>query len=174
MTAFYKDHRYDGDVLLHQQNPFARRNVTAIVLEVPSELIGKGKIHAWATISLLGHAPDIDRAKEFYEKARVAARRRLRQRCRLPRHPIHAAGLELLDHIRQKRYCSSTRLRSGLERFISLTTSRPLRRDPALRSGGSLRTGFAGARRCCSRRAFARGPLRCGFDVAARAPAGCG
>ena len=59
MTAFYKDQRYDADVLLHQQNPFARRNVTAIVLEVPSELIGKGKIHAWATISLFGHAPEV-------------------------------------------------------------------------------------------------------------------
>ena len=59
MTAFYKDQRFDGDAFLHQQNPFARRNVTAIVLEVPSELIGKGKINAWATISLLGHAPKI-------------------------------------------------------------------------------------------------------------------
>lgn len=59
MTAFYKDHRYDGGVLLNQQNPFARRNVTAIVLEVPSKLIGKGKIHAWATISLFGHAQEV-------------------------------------------------------------------------------------------------------------------
>ena len=59
MTAFYADQRYDGDAFLHQQNPFARRNVTAIVLEVPSELIGKGKINAWATISLFGHAPEV-------------------------------------------------------------------------------------------------------------------
>jgi hypothetical protein len=59
MTAFYKGQRYDRDALLHQQNPFARRNVTAIVLEVPSELIGKGKIHAWTTISLFGHAPEV-------------------------------------------------------------------------------------------------------------------
>jgi hypothetical protein len=59
MTAFYKDQRYAGDAFLHQQNPFARRNVTAIVLEVPSELIGKGKINAWATISLFGHAPEV-------------------------------------------------------------------------------------------------------------------
>ncbi len=59
MTAFYKDQRFDGDAFLHQQNPFARRNVTAIVLEVPGELIGKGKINAWATISLLGHAPEV-------------------------------------------------------------------------------------------------------------------
>ena len=59
MAAFYKDQRYDGNAFLHQQNPFARRNVTAIVLEVPSELIGKGKINAWATISLFGHAPEV-------------------------------------------------------------------------------------------------------------------
>ncbi len=59
MTAFYKDRRFDGDAFLHQQNPFAKRNVTAIVLEVPSELIGKGKINAWATISLFGHAPEV-------------------------------------------------------------------------------------------------------------------
>jgi hypothetical protein len=59
MTAFYQDRRYDRDALLHQQNPFANRNVTAIVLEVPSELIGEGKVHAWATISLFGHAPEV-------------------------------------------------------------------------------------------------------------------
>jgi hypothetical protein len=26
---------------------------------VPSELIGRGKINAWATISLFGHAPEV-------------------------------------------------------------------------------------------------------------------
>ena len=51
MTAFYREQRYARDAFLHQQNPFARRNVTATVLEVPSELIGKGKINAWATVS---------------------------------------------------------------------------------------------------------------------------
>lgn len=59
MTAFYQDQRCDRDSLLHQQNPFAGRNITAIVLEVPSALIGKGKISAWATISLFGHAPEV-------------------------------------------------------------------------------------------------------------------
>jgi hypothetical protein len=59
MSSFYKDQRYDADAFLHQQNPFARRNVTAIVLELPSELIGKGKINAWTTISLFGHAPEV-------------------------------------------------------------------------------------------------------------------
>ncbi len=59
MTAFYQDQCYDRDSLLHQQDPFAGRNITAIVLEVPSALIGKGKISAWATISLFGHAPEV-------------------------------------------------------------------------------------------------------------------
>jgi hypothetical protein len=58
LTAFYQDHRYDPDSFLHRQNFFARRNVTAIVLEVPNHLIGQGKVHAWATISLHGHAPE--------------------------------------------------------------------------------------------------------------------
>ncbi len=44
MTAFYKDQRYDGDAFLHEQNPFARRNVTAIVLEVPSELSSESQL----------------------------------------------------------------------------------------------------------------------------------
>jgi hypothetical protein len=59
MSAFYKDQRHDGDAILHQQNPFAMRNVTAIVLEAPNELIGRGKINAWATISLCGHASEV-------------------------------------------------------------------------------------------------------------------
>jgi hypothetical protein len=59
LTAFYKDHRYDADAFQHRQNFFARRNVTAIVLEVPTALIGEGKLQSWATISLYGHAPEI-------------------------------------------------------------------------------------------------------------------
>ena len=59
MTAFYEKQRFDADAFLHQQNPFTRRNVTAIVLEAPSELIGKGKVNAWATVSLMGHAPEV-------------------------------------------------------------------------------------------------------------------
>jgi hypothetical protein len=36
---------------------FANRNVTAIVLEVPSDRIGIGRVGVWASISLHGHAP---------------------------------------------------------------------------------------------------------------------
>jgi hypothetical protein len=59
-NAFYNEHRYDGDSFLrHRQNFFNNRNITAIVLEVPNHLIGKGTIHAWATVSLCGHAPEM-------------------------------------------------------------------------------------------------------------------
>jgi len=58
LTAFFQDHRFDGDAFSHRQNFFARRNLTAIVLEVPTDLIGRGKVNAWATISLYGHAPE--------------------------------------------------------------------------------------------------------------------
>jgi hypothetical protein len=58
LAAFYKEHRYDGAVFSHREDFFARRNVTAIVLEVPTEIIGHGLVHAWATVSLYGHAPE--------------------------------------------------------------------------------------------------------------------
>jgi len=58
--AFYDEHRYDGDAFLRSgQNFFNNRNITAIVLEVPNHLIGKGTVHAWATVSLYGHAPEV-------------------------------------------------------------------------------------------------------------------
>lgn len=59
LTSFYQDHRYNCDAFLHRQNFFSQRNVTAIVLEVPNHLIGQGRVNAWATISLCGHAPEI-------------------------------------------------------------------------------------------------------------------
>jgi hypothetical protein len=59
LSAFYKDQKYDGEVFLHRQNFFAHRNLTAIVLEVPNHLIGRGSVHAWATVSLYGHAPEM-------------------------------------------------------------------------------------------------------------------
>jgi hypothetical protein len=57
--ALYSDHRYDRSVFLNARNFFARRNVTAIVLEVPNALIGEGRVAAWATASLYGHAPEV-------------------------------------------------------------------------------------------------------------------
>lgn len=63
LNAFYKEQRYDGDVFLHRQDFFAKRNVSAIVLEVPSLLIGKGLVHGWATASLYGHAPEVQASR---------------------------------------------------------------------------------------------------------------
>jgi hypothetical protein len=59
LNAFHKDHRYDGDVFLHRQDYFAKRNIMALVLEVPDHLIGQDRVHAWATTSLYGHAPEM-------------------------------------------------------------------------------------------------------------------
>jgi Domain of unknown function (DUF4331) len=59
MNAFYREHRYDGTVFQQGQNSFANRNVTAIVLEVPDDMIGRGTVRSWATASLFGHAPEV-------------------------------------------------------------------------------------------------------------------
>jgi uncharacterized protein DUF4331 len=59
LNAFYKEHRFDATVFQHGQNSFANRNVTAIVLEVPNDMIGRGTVHCWATASLAGHAPEV-------------------------------------------------------------------------------------------------------------------
>ena len=59
LDAFHQQSRFHGDAFLQGQNFFTHRNVTALVLEVPSHLIGSGKVHAWATVSLYGHAPEM-------------------------------------------------------------------------------------------------------------------
>jgi hypothetical protein len=59
LAAFYKDQRYDEGAFLHRQDFFAKRNLTAIVLQVPNHLIGVRKVNASATISLYGHAPEM-------------------------------------------------------------------------------------------------------------------
>jgi hypothetical protein len=59
IKTFYKDNRYDAGHFHNRMNYFGRRNVTAIVLEVPNEMIGSGTVHAWATTSLYGHAPEM-------------------------------------------------------------------------------------------------------------------
>jgi hypothetical protein len=58
LTALYKDQRFGLDAFDNRANFFAKRNVLAIVLEVPNELVAKGKVHGWATTSLFGHAPE--------------------------------------------------------------------------------------------------------------------
>jgi hypothetical protein len=59
LGALYGNDRFDADVWQNPKNFFERRNVTALVLEVPNALIGSGKVGAWATLSLYGHAPEV-------------------------------------------------------------------------------------------------------------------
>jgi hypothetical protein len=59
MATFYKENRYDPDAFLNRKNYFDKRNVSVIVVEVPTHLIGKGRVQAWTTVSLYGHAPEV-------------------------------------------------------------------------------------------------------------------
>jgi Domain of unknown function (DUF4331) len=59
LNSFFKEHRYNESAFSNRQDFFARRNNTALILEVPNRLIGHGKVHAWATVSLYGHAPEV-------------------------------------------------------------------------------------------------------------------
>jgi hypothetical protein len=58
-TALAQENRFAAEAWQNRKNFFGRRNVTAIVLEVPTSMIGQGRIHAWATVSLFGHAPEV-------------------------------------------------------------------------------------------------------------------
>jgi hypothetical protein len=58
-AALAQENRFAAEAWQNRKNFFAKRNVTAIVLEVPTRMIGEGRIHAWATASLYGHAPEV-------------------------------------------------------------------------------------------------------------------
>lgn len=58
-TALATENRFAVEAWQNRKNFFAKRNVTAIVIEVPTQMIGRGRIHAWATASLYGHAPEV-------------------------------------------------------------------------------------------------------------------
>jgi hypothetical protein len=58
-TSLFQDNRYDPEAFLNRQNLFERRNVSAVVLEVPTSMIGNGRVRSWATASLIGHAPEV-------------------------------------------------------------------------------------------------------------------
>jgi Domain of unknown function (DUF4331) len=58
-TAFFEKGMFHPEAFQNRKNFFAGRNVTAIVLEVPTSLIGKGPVHGWATAALRGHAPEV-------------------------------------------------------------------------------------------------------------------
>jgi hypothetical protein len=58
-NAAFKEGKFDPAAFQNHKNFFAKRNVTAIVIELPSRLIGHGLVHGWATASLYGHAPEV-------------------------------------------------------------------------------------------------------------------
>jgi hypothetical protein len=58
-TAFFEKDTFRPEAFQNRKNFFAGRNVTAIVLEVQTSLIGKGLVRGWATASLHGHAPEV-------------------------------------------------------------------------------------------------------------------
>jgi Domain of unknown function (DUF4331) len=58
-TALYNEEKFAPAAFENTKNFFAKRNVTAIVLELPSQMIGRGLVHGWATASLFGHAPEV-------------------------------------------------------------------------------------------------------------------
>ena len=53
--------QFAPDLFHTATNYFQNRNVTAIVIEVPTQLIGDpgATVRAWATVSLCGHAPEV-------------------------------------------------------------------------------------------------------------------
>jgi hypothetical protein len=57
-NALFNENRFHPDAFLNRKNFFEKRNVCAIVIELPVEMIGNGLVHAWATSSLYGHAPE--------------------------------------------------------------------------------------------------------------------
>lgn len=59
LTNLFNEDKYDPATFQNRQNLFQNRNVMAIVIEVPNSMLSKGKVGVWATISLFGHAPEV-------------------------------------------------------------------------------------------------------------------
>jgi hypothetical protein len=55
--------KYTPEAFENHSDFFHRRHVAVIVVQVPTELIGTGLVHGWATVSLHGHAPDVQVAR---------------------------------------------------------------------------------------------------------------
>lgn len=66
LSNLFNEDKYDPTTFEHRENLFQNRNAMAIVLEVPNELIGEGKVGAWATISPCGHAPEVQICRSGY------------------------------------------------------------------------------------------------------------
>ena len=55
--------KYTPEAFENHSDFFHPRHVAVIVVQVPTELIGSGLVHGWATVSLHGHAPDVQVAR---------------------------------------------------------------------------------------------------------------
>ena len=49
--------RYEPEIFDQHANVFDARNVSAVVLEIPDQVIGTGAVSIWARVTLYGHAP---------------------------------------------------------------------------------------------------------------------
>ena len=59
LKSLHEEGRFNPSVFERKENFFRFRNVTALVLEVPNSLIGSGTVRVWSSISLFGHAPEV-------------------------------------------------------------------------------------------------------------------
>jgi Domain of unknown function (DUF4331) len=58
-ATLFNENRFEPLTFLNRESFFAKRNVTAIVIELPNAMIGNGLVRAWASTSLHGHAPEV-------------------------------------------------------------------------------------------------------------------
>jgi hypothetical protein len=59
VNSLFAEQRYAADAFKHRNNLFQGRNNMATVLEIPNSLLQARRVHAWATASLCGHAPEV-------------------------------------------------------------------------------------------------------------------
>jgi hypothetical protein len=59
VNSLFTERRYAADAFKHGNNLFQGRNNMATVLEIPNSLLQARRVHAWATASLCGHAPEV-------------------------------------------------------------------------------------------------------------------
>ena len=65
-TALFEHRRFAPEAFESHRNFFDRRNVCAIVLEVPNDMLGNARVGGWATASLHGHAPELQVSRWGY------------------------------------------------------------------------------------------------------------
>lgn len=55
--------RYTPEAFTNRANLFRSRHIAVIVLDLPTDMIGEGRVHAWTTLSLYDHAPEMQVAR---------------------------------------------------------------------------------------------------------------